>query len=111
MRPEMLDDQHLMFRDSFRKFVLQEISPQHEQWEQDRVVSRDVWRKAGEAGFLCMDIPQAYGGMGEMVDIGYAKPGDRPMPTIARWLRLHEGIRHRQSLCGRARSTDLWRHQ
>jgi long-chain-acyl-CoA dehydrogenase len=66
MRPEMLDDQHLMFRDSFRKFVLQEISPHHEQWEQDRVVSREVWRKAGEAGFLCMDIPEAYGGMGEM---------------------------------------------
>lgn len=65
MRPEMLEEEHLMFRDAFRKFVQQEISPYHEQWEQDRVVSREVWRKAGEAGFLCMDIPEEYGGIGE----------------------------------------------
>lgn len=65
MRPEMLEEEHLMFRDAFKKFVEQEITPFHEGWEQDRIVSREVWRKAGEAGFLCMDIPEEYGGIGE----------------------------------------------
>jgi alkylation response protein AidB-like acyl-CoA dehydrogenase len=65
MRPEMLEEEHRMFRDAFRKFVEQEITPFHEGWEQDRIVSREVWHKAGEAGFLCMDIPEEYGGMGE----------------------------------------------
>jgi long-chain-acyl-CoA dehydrogenase len=65
MKPEILEEEHLMFRDAFRKFVQQEISPYHEQWEQDRIVSREVWQKAGQSGFLCMDIPEQYGGMGE----------------------------------------------
>ena len=65
MKPEILEDEHLMFRDAFRKFVQVEITPYHEQWEQDRIVSREVWQKAGEAGFLCMDIPEQYGGIGE----------------------------------------------
>ena len=102
MRPEMLDDQHLMFRDSFRKFVLQEISPHHEQWEQDRVVSREVWRKAGEAGFLCMDVPEAYGGMGEM-DYRHHNGRTRSLGCLRRWLfhshghdrSLHHPLWHR----------------
>ena len=59
------DEQQLqLFRQSFRKFVEREIQPHHEQWEQDGVVSRDVWRKAGENGFLCMEVPEEYGGTG-----------------------------------------------
>ena len=54
-----------MFRDAVREFVAREIVPHHEQWEKDGVVSRDVWRKAGENGFLCMDVPEVYGGMNE----------------------------------------------
>lgn len=65
MRPEILEEEHRMFRDAFRKFVQVEITPFHEQWEEDHVVSREVWKKAGEAGFLCMDVPEQYGGMGE----------------------------------------------
>jgi long-chain-acyl-CoA dehydrogenase len=61
----MLEGEQIMFRDAFRKFVEQEISPHHEKWEQEGIVSRQVWKKAGEAGFLCMDIPEEYGGMGE----------------------------------------------
>lgn len=53
---------HEAFRDSFRKFVEKEIAPHHEAWEEQGYVDRAVWRKAGENGFLCMTLPEAYGG-------------------------------------------------
>lgn len=65
MRSDILTDEHLMFRDAFRRFVAAEIVPHHEQWEKDGIVSRELWQKAGASGFLCMDVDEAYGGMGE----------------------------------------------
>ena len=50
------------FRDSFRKFLEQEAVPHHAQWEKDGQVSRELWRKAGEMGFLCSELPEEYGG-------------------------------------------------
>ena len=55
---------HEAFRDSFRRFVEKEIAPFHEGWEEQGYVDRAVWRKAGENGFLCMTMPEAYGGAG-----------------------------------------------
>ena len=57
-------EEHRIFREAARRFVEQEIAPHHAQWEKDGVVSRDAWRKAGEAGLLCATIPEAYGGPG-----------------------------------------------
>lgn len=53
---------HEAFRDSFRKFIDKEIAPHHESWEEQGYVDRAVWSKAGENGFLCMTLPEAYGG-------------------------------------------------
>ena len=53
---------HEAFRDSFRRFAEREIAPFHEQWEEQGYVDREVWRKAGANGFLCMTMPEAYGG-------------------------------------------------
>jgi acyl-CoA dehydrogenase len=58
-----------MFRDAFRKFLEAEVAPYHEQWEQDGQVSREVWRKAGEQGFLGSNVPEQFGGLG--LDFGY----------------------------------------
>ncbi|MDP3253718.1 MAG: acyl-CoA dehydrogenase family protein [Hydrogenophaga sp.] len=55
---------HTAFGDSFRKFVEKEIAPHHEAWEEQGFVDRAVWSKAGENGFLCMTLPEAYGGSG-----------------------------------------------
>ena len=52
-----------MFRDSFRKFLLEEAVPYHEQWEKDGQVSREFWKKAGEMGYLSPTVPEAYGGV------------------------------------------------
>jgi alkylation response protein AidB-like acyl-CoA dehydrogenase len=64
MQAHLLTDEHLMFRDALRQFVAQEIKPYHEQWEKEGIVPRDLWQKAGAHGFLCMDVPEAYGGLG-----------------------------------------------
>ena len=53
---------HEAFRDSFRRFVDKEIAPHHEAWEEQGYVDREVWRKAGANGFLCMTLPEEYGG-------------------------------------------------
>lgn len=64
----MLDDiygeEHDIFRESFRKFVAKEITPNVEQWERDRAVPRELWTKMGNEGFLCPWLPEEYGGLG-----------------------------------------------
>jgi alkylation response protein AidB-like acyl-CoA dehydrogenase len=64
MKRNLFQEEHLMFRDAFRRFVANEIVPFHEQWEVEGIVPRDIWLKAGELGFLCMDVPEEYGGGG-----------------------------------------------
>ncbi len=53
---------HESFRDSFRRFMEKEIAPFHAEWEEQGYVDRAVWNKAGENGYLCMTMPEAYGG-------------------------------------------------
>jgi acyl-CoA dehydrogenase len=53
---------HEAFRDSFRRFMEKEIAPHHDAWEEQGYVDRAVWTKAGDNGFLCMCLPEAYGG-------------------------------------------------
>ena len=55
---------HEAFRDAFRKFCDKEIAPHHEAWEEQGYVDRAVWDKAGANGFLCMTLPEEYGGSG-----------------------------------------------
>lgn len=64
MERNLFEPEHELFRQSFRKFVQKEMLPNYEQWEKDGIVSREVWRKAGHAGFLCMDAPEEFGGAG-----------------------------------------------
>ena len=55
-------EEHEMFRDSVRKFMQREIQPHWEEWEAQGHISREAWRKAGEAGILCTHLPVEYGG-------------------------------------------------
>jgi acyl-CoA dehydrogenase len=60
----LFSEEHEIFRDSVRRFIETEIAPHHAQWEQDGIVDRDLWRKAGEQGLLCCTVPEEYGGPG-----------------------------------------------
>ena len=52
------------FRDTVRRFYDKELVPNEERWGRQRHVDREVWRKAGAAGLLCVGISEAYGGGG-----------------------------------------------
>lgn len=64
MKRTLFSSDHEIFRDTVRAFVTTELVPYHAQWEQEKRVPREVWRKAGEAGLLCCDTPEEYGGAG-----------------------------------------------
>lgn len=64
MKREIFEQEHLMFRDAFRRFVEKEIVPHHHTWEKEGVVPRELWLKAGASGFLGMQVPEHFGGGG-----------------------------------------------
>lgn len=64
-----LTDEHHMFRESLKRFLEKEVEPFFEQWEKDRLVPRELWRKMGEQGFLCPWVETKYGGLG--IDFGF----------------------------------------
>jgi alkylation response protein AidB-like acyl-CoA dehydrogenase len=83
---ELFTADHESFRDTVRKFIAKEIAPHHAQWEEDGIVPRSLWLKAGAAGMLCCTIPEEYGGLGadylfdvivfeEMARSGFTGPG------------------------------------
>ncbi|MEM9773749.1 MAG: acyl-CoA dehydrogenase family protein [Chloroflexota bacterium] len=65
MQQNLLTEEQKMFREAVKEFLTRDVMPHHEKWEEEGIVSREVWEKAGENGFLCMDVPEEYGGMGE----------------------------------------------
>lgn len=102
MIPRTLFDSDLEgFRDSVRKFLEKEAAPFHEQWEKDGQVSRELWSKAGEMGFLCPTAPEEYGGLGcdfrysavvmeevafqGLTGIGWSLHSDIVMPYVLNW--------------------------
>ena len=53
---------HETFRDSVRRFMDEEVAPHEERWQEQGYVDREVWQKAGANGFLCVSMPEEYGG-------------------------------------------------
>nr|WP_295469300.1 acyl-CoA dehydrogenase family protein [Mesorhizobium sp.] len=60
----LFSPEHDQFRESVRRFVQAEMVPHHAEWEQNKIVPRGMWRKAGEMGMLCCNVPEEYGGSG-----------------------------------------------
>lgn len=58
------DEDHELFRDSFRGFVESEMAPHVERWEREGIMDREVYVEAGKHGFLGMAIPERFGGGG-----------------------------------------------
>jgi alkylation response protein AidB-like acyl-CoA dehydrogenase len=58
----LFDDDHKLFRESAAAFVDREILPRREEIREQRRIPKELWRTAGEAGFLGVAVPEAYGG-------------------------------------------------
>jgi alkylation response protein AidB-like acyl-CoA dehydrogenase len=65
MEQHLYEPVHEEFRALCREFLAREAVPYHDAWEDAGIVDRDVWRKAGAAGLLGMDVPEEYGGGGQ----------------------------------------------
>ena len=56
-------DEHEQLRESIRRFVIKELQPHAEEWEETTFPDW-VFERMGELGFLGLDKPEAYGGQG-----------------------------------------------
>jgi alkylation response protein AidB-like acyl-CoA dehydrogenase len=56
-------DEHEALRESIRSFVVRELQPHAEEWEETTFPDW-VFRRMGELGLLGLDKPEAYGGQG-----------------------------------------------
>ncbi len=63
-RPSWKTEDLDLFEDEIAKFFTRELAPHVETWRDNGVVDRWAWTKAGEAGLLCMSMPEEYGGAG-----------------------------------------------
>ena len=57
-----------LFRDNFKRFMNEHVAPYYDQWEREGLMPRSVWNALGENGFLCVDVPEEYGGYGVPTD-------------------------------------------
>ena len=61
--PWMTEDLDAL-RDHTRAFMAKELAPNLEKFSEQGFVDREFWTKAGDAGLLCISIPEEYGGGG-----------------------------------------------
>lgn len=63
-RPSWWTDDVALLREMAERFSMAEIMPNYARYEEQGKVDRALWTKAGQAGLLCAQIPEVYGGAG-----------------------------------------------
>jgi acyl-CoA dehydrogenase len=61
-----------LFAQSLDRFCTDRIEPFYRDWEKAGQVPRELFAQMGEQGFLCADVPEAYGGVGASVNFSFA---------------------------------------
>ena len=64
MERTIFTEEHEMFRDAARAFLINEVKPFRDKWDEQEIVDREAFLKAGEQGLLCMWADEQYGGAG-----------------------------------------------
>jgi len=64
MKRLIFDTDHDAFRESVRTFLEKEAVPHYEKWEKQGRPDKEFYVKAGEMGFLGLQVPEEYGGGG-----------------------------------------------
>lgn len=65
MEQHLYEAEHEAFRELCKAFLAREAVPYNDEWDKAGIVDREVWRKAGAAGLLGMDVDEEYGGGGQ----------------------------------------------
>ena len=58
-------EEQVLFRGAFRKFLEQEVAPHMSRFREQGIVDREIFKKAGDQGFLMIWPDEKYGGMGD----------------------------------------------
>ena len=67
----IFNQQHVELRQAYRKLIDKEINPNVERWEKEEAFpAHELFKKLGDAGFLGVNKPEEYGGLG--LDYSYA---------------------------------------
>lgn len=64
MKRTLFEEDHEMFREMAAEFNTRAVAPHYAQWDQDHMMSRELWTAAGEQGLLGLAVPEDFGGMG-----------------------------------------------
>ena len=64
MKRTLFEEDHEMFREMAAEFNARAVAPYYAQWDQDHMMSRELWTAAGEQGLLGLAVPEEFGGMG-----------------------------------------------
>lgn len=68
----LFEEEHKVFRENFRKFCEEEVAPNSEKWIEQGIVDREIWKLAGENGFLAPQVDEEFGGLG-LKDFRYSQ--------------------------------------
>src|SRR5690625_6312693 len=61
----MMTPEHIALKDSVARLIEREIDPYLEEWEENEIFpAHEVFKKLGSAGFLGVNKPEEFGGMG-----------------------------------------------
>ncbi|MCO5314622.1 MAG: acyl-CoA dehydrogenase family protein [Solirubrobacterales bacterium] len=60
----LFEDEHDTYRESFRSFLETEVVPEYATWLADHIVPKSLFESCAELGFLAMEVPEEYGGLG-----------------------------------------------
>ena len=63
-RPAWMTEELVLLEDQADRFLKAEFTPHVDKWHDEKMLPREVWTKAGQAGLLCAMIPEEYGGAG-----------------------------------------------
>ncbi|MGH1356147.1 MAG: acyl-CoA dehydrogenase family protein [Thalassovita sp.] len=84
LKRTIYEEEHEIFRQTVRKWAESEVFPNGEAWRTAGCVGPEIWKKAGDQGFLCMYADEEFGGLGlddfryDMIlaeEIGPREPG------------------------------------
>ena len=57
MRRTLYGPDHRAFGESVQEFVDRYVTPRHEKIIEQRFIDREIWKQAGDLGFLGLEIP------------------------------------------------------
>ncbi len=59
---QIYTDEHKIFRESLRRYLEKNVTPNVEEWEKNGITPKQAWRDFGAQGFMCQWLPEEYGG-------------------------------------------------